>query len=202
MLVVWTCTTRPVPDVAVAAPERITAITDDGTELHAAVFDEHQVRAAAGLTMVAGAVAFAFAYFDRNYTPLQVVTCVFFVEFLIRLTLGLRYSPAGVLARPMLGDRAPQWVSAKPKRFAWTIGLALSGSMVIITNSGIRGLLPRTICLICLTMMWLESVLGICLGCELHARLVRRGWTSKDPAFEVCANGVCELPDRSPEVMR
>ena len=113
MLVVWTCTTRPVPDVAVAAPERITAITDDGTELHAAVFDEHQVRAAAGLTMVAGAVAFAFAYFDRNYTPLQVVTCVFFVEFLIRLTLGLRYSPAGAqgIAQFMPGTAAAYGLS-------------------------------------------------------------------------------------------
>lgn len=188
--------------MAVTSPDRITAVTDDGEKLHAAVFDEHQVRAAAGLTMVAGAVAFAYAYFDQNYTPLQVVTCVFFVEFLIRLTLGLRYSPAGAIAQAMLGGRAPQWVSAKPKRFAWTIGLALSASMVVITSSGIRGLLPRTICLICLTMMWLESVLGVCLGCELHARLIRRGWTTKDPAFEVCANGVCELPARTPEVMR
>jgi hypothetical protein len=48
-------------------------------------------------------------------------------------------------------------------------------------------------------MMWLESVLGLCLGCELHARLVRRGWTTKDPAFEVCANGVCDLPARPQE---
>ena len=42
--------------------------------------------------------------------------------------------------------------------------------------------------------MWLESVLGLCLGCKLHALLVRRGWTTKDPAFEVCAHGACELP--------
>ena len=34
--------------------------------------------------------------------------------------------------------------------------------MTMITNSGIRGYLPRTICLICLALMWLEAVLGLC----------------------------------------
>jgi hypothetical protein len=174
--------------------QHITGVAADGKELRAAVFNENEVRAAAGLTMVIGAVAFSFAYFAKNYMPLQVVTTVFFVEFLIRLTAGLRYSPTGIVARAMTFRHAPDWVSAKPKRFAWTLGLAMSSSMVIITNSGIRGTLPRTICLICLTLMWMESVLGVCLGCEIHSRLVRRGWTTKDPAFERCANGVCEIP--------
>jgi Domain of unknown function (DUF4395) len=152
------------------------------------------VRAAAGLTMVIGAAAFSAAYFGEDYVPLQVASTVFFVEFLIRLTAGLRFSPMGLLARAMTHTRPPEWVSAKPKRFAWTLGLALSFSMVVITNSGIRGWLPRTICLICLTMMWMESVLGVCLGCKLHALLVRRGWTTKDPAYEVCAGGECAVP--------
>jgi Domain of unknown function (DUF4395) len=176
--------------------QRISGLTADGKELHAAVFNENEVRAAAGLTMVIGAIAFSYAYFDANYMPLQVVTTVFFVEFLTRLTAGLRYSPMGILARAMTRRHPPEWVSAKPKRFAWTLGLGMSFAMVIITNSGIRGMLPRTICAICLTLMWMESVLGVCLGCEIHALLVRRGWTSKDAAFEVCANGVCEVPMR------
>ena len=174
--------------------QRLSATAANGTELHAPVFDENQVRAAAGLTMVMGAVAFSYAYFAQNYIPLQVVSTLFFVEFLIRVTTGLRYSPMGVIARAMTLRRPPEWVSAKPKRFAWTLGLGMSFAMMIITNSGIRGTLPRTICAICLTLMWMESVLGVCAGCKLHALLVRRGWTTKDPAFEVCAHGECELP--------
>ena len=77
----------------------ISGIAADGTELQSGVFNEHEVRAAAGITMVVGAVAFVFAYFDENYLPLQVVATFFFFEFLIRVTLGLRYSPAGVAAR-------------------------------------------------------------------------------------------------------
>ena len=174
--------------------DRISGLTVDGRELHAAVFNENQVRAAAGITMVAGAIAFSFAYFDKEYIPLQVVSTFFFVEFLTRVTLGLRYSPVGVIAGWMTRDRPPDWVSAKPKRFAWHIGLALAFSMTIVTNSGIRGALPRTLCGICLTLMWLESVLGLCVGCKLHGYMVRRGWTTKDPAFEVCAGDACEVP--------
>ena len=44
--------------------QRISGVTADGIELRAAVVDENQVRAAAGLTMVIGAVAFSYAYFD------------------------------------------------------------------------------------------------------------------------------------------
>ena len=180
------------------AGQTLSAVAADGRELHAAVYDENEVRAAAGLTMVAGAVAFAYAYFDAQYVPLQVVSSMFFIEFLARLTVGLRHSPMGVVARALTRWRPPEWVSAKPKHFAWTIGLGLSFSMTVITNSGVRGLLPRTICLVCLTMMWLESVLGLCLGCQLHAWLVRRGWKGDDPSFEVCAGGVCEVPSRAP----
>jgi hypothetical protein len=179
--------------------ERIDGLAADGRTLHAGVFDENQVRAAAGLTMVLGAVAFSSAYFAEDYLLLQIVSTVFFVEFLIRVTTGIRYSPVGLIARAMTRSRPRDWVSAKPKRFAWSIGLGLSFAMMVITNSGIRGWLPRSICLVCLTLMWMESVLGLCLGCKLHALVVRRGLTERDPAFEVCAGGECALPARPAE---
>jgi hypothetical protein len=157
-----------------------------------AVVNENAVRAAAGLTMVTGAVAFSYAYFDKQYVPLQVVASLFFVEFLVRVTVGLRYSPFGALAHAMTLRRGPQWVSATPKRFAWTLGLTMAFAMTVITGSGIRGYLPRTICLICLTLMWLESALGLCVGCKIYGLLVRRGWISAGPDDESCADGYCE----------
>ena len=180
--------------MSVTFGERLDGVSVNGVELHAAVFNENDVRAAAGLTLVIGAVAFSSAYFAKDYLLLQAASTLFFVEFLIRVTLGLRYSPTGVVARFLTQRQPPDWVSAKPKRFAWTLGLSLSLAMTIITNSGIRGLLPRSICLICLTLMWMESVLGLCLGCEIHGFLVRRGWATKDEAYEICANGACEIP--------
>jgi len=177
--------------------KRIAGLTVGGRELRGPVFDENEVRAAAGLTFVIGAIAFSYAYFEKQYVPLQVTTAVFFIEFLIRVIVGIRYSPLGFVAHLMTRGQPPNWVSAKPKRFAWTLGLTISFAMVIITNSGIRGALPGALCLLCMTLMWMEAVLGVCLGCKIHSLLVRRGWTIKDPEYEVCAHGACELPARS-----
>lgn len=167
--------------------------TVDGGVLLAAIVNERQARAAAGITMAAGAVAFVYANFEKLFWPIQTVSAVFFIDFLIRVTLGLERSPSGFLAGWMTRREGPQWVSARPKRFAWTLGLAMAAAMAVITNSGIHGPLPRTICLICLTLMWLEAVLGLCLGCEIYGFMVRRGWRPADTAYEICASGACDL---------
>lgn len=169
----------------------VPALPASGTAFAAGVFDERQVRVAAGLTLAAGAVAFAYAALARVYLPIQVVTSLFFVEFAIRVAAGLQYSPFGVLSRLLTRGQLPEWVSAKPKRFAWSLGLVMSFAMMLITNAGIRGSLPLGICLVCLVLMWLEAVLGLCLGCEIYAALRRRGWIGRDPAIEVCSNGAC-----------
>ncbi len=168
----------------------------DGKELHAAVVDEQQARAAAGLTLALGAVAFVYANFDKLFWPIRTVSAFFFADFFLRVTLGLERSPTGVVSRWLTRRQPPQWVSAKPKRFAWTLGLGMALAMTVVTNEGIHGPLPRTICLICLSLMWLEAVLGLCLGCELYGVMVRRGWRATDDAFEVCAGGACDLDHR------
>lgn len=177
--------------------DTIEGLTVDGRPVRAAVFDENAVRAAAGLTMALGAVAFAYAFFAKVYAPIQAVTVLFFAEFGLRLLGGLRLAPLGFVAQWLVHRRAPHWVSARPKRFAWTLGLVMSLAMAVITNAGIRGALPLTICLLCLTLMWLEAVLGLCLGCEIHGALVRRGWAAKDEAFEICSGGACAV-ERAP----
>jgi hypothetical protein len=174
--------------------ERIEGLTVDGRTIRAAVFDEVQVRAAAGLTLAAGTVAFCYAYFNHQFIPIRVVAIAYFFDFLIRVTVGLRYSPTGMLARLMTYGRPPQWVSAKPKRFAWTLGMLLSGTTAVITNIPIHGYLPRVLCLVCLVLMWMEAALGLCLGCQIHVFLVRHGWRTDDPDYEICAGGVCAVP--------
>jgi len=90
--------------------EHISGLTAGGREVRAAVFDEHEGRAAAGLTMVVGAVGFGPAYFQHQYLPLRLVTAFLCAEFLVRVTVGLRYSPASLVARALLRGRPPEWV--------------------------------------------------------------------------------------------
>lgn len=170
--------------------ERVESLPD-GTPLHGGVFDERQVRAAAGITMVLGAIAFVYAYFAKVYVPIRVVTTFFFVDFTLRVAFGLGYSPVGRVARWLTAGMPREWVSARPKRFAWTLGLVMSLAMTLITNARITGTLPMSICLLCLTLMWLEAVLGLCLGCQVHRLLVQRGWAGPDPQIELCSDGSC-----------
>ena len=169
-------------------------LTLDGRKLSAPLVNEREVRAAAGITLAIGAVAFSYAYFAKQYILLQAAASLFSLEFLLRVTIGIRHSPVGMAARAMTTGQPPEWVSAKPKRFAWTLGLVMAGAMAVITNSGVRGYLPRTICLICLTLMWMESALGLCVGCRIYGLLLRRGWVGRDPEIEVCADGACGGP--------
>ena len=167
-----------------------------GKAMKAGVVDECEVRGAAGLTLVFGAVGFAYAYFANQYMPIKLVASLFFVEFFIRVTVGLKYSPVGQLAKLLTWGQPPIWVSVKPKRFAWSLGLVMSLAMVVIANANVRGALPLTICVICMTLMWLEAVLGLCLGCEIYRVMVLRGWIARDDAFEVCSNGACATEDQ------
>jgi hypothetical protein len=120
-----------------------------------------------------------------------LVTVLFFVDFALRVSLGIGASPVGLAAKWLVRWRAPQWVSARPKRFAWSLGLVMSAAMAAITNLGIRGALPLSVCLVCLALMWLESVLGLCLGCEIYAFMARRGWVGRDDVVEICSDEVC-----------
>jgi len=174
--------------------EVVEGLRGRGRPVRSGVFDERQVRAAAGVTLALGAVAFAFAALAREYRPIQLVTAFLAVEFLLRVAFGLRRSPVGRLARLLTRGQAPEWVSARPKRFAWSLGLAMSLLMTAITNSGIRGPLPFAICSVCLVLMWLEAVLGLCLGCGIHRGLVRRGWLASD-GDEPCSGGSCRVEE-------
>lgn len=171
----------------------VPALAAGDRPLQAAVFNEHQVRAAAGLTLALGATAFAFAALAKVYAPIQAVTLLFFAEFAVRVATGVHRSPLGWLAGWMVRRQPPLWVSARPKRFAWSLGLVMSAAMAAITNGGIRGALPLSICLVCLLLMWLETALGLCLGCEIHGWLQRRGWVRRHAEYEVCAGGACEV---------
>jgi len=166
-----------------------------GTPGRARLVDDNQVRAAAGVTMALGAVAFAYANFEHTFWLIRTVTPLFALDFLIRVTAGLERSPAGMLAGWMTRHRAPQWASARPKVFAWSLGLGMTGAMAAITNDGIHGALPRSICIVCLSLMWSEAVLGFCLGCAIYGWLARRGLLPNDDGTVVCASGACARRD-------
>jgi hypothetical protein len=156
--------------------------------------DEHQARAAAGLTLAFGAVAFAYAALGGIRWPIRCVAVLFAVDFAVRVVDRLEHSPTGVVARWLTHGRAPFPVSARPKRFAWTLGCLMATAMAVLTNVGVRGMLNKAVCIVCLGLMWAEAALGLCLGCELYGFLVRRGLIGRRAGYDICASGACAIP--------
>ena len=81
--------------------------------------NERAVRATAGLTLIAAAIAFLSAYLIQEYTPIKVITTLFFFDFSIRMFTGLTpLSPFGVLGTLLVINQRPEYVGAVQKRFA------------------------------------------------------------------------------------
>ena len=160
------------------------------------VMNERAVRASAGLMLIAATVAFSLAFFVQYYLPIKIITIVFSYEFAARLLTGLSpLSLFGVLGSFLVRKQEPEWSGAIQKRFAWSLGLVMALSMSIITNLDIRGALPMTVCIICMSLMWMESALGICVGCKIYSWLVKSRMVKAPEHAPACAGDACKHPN-------
>jgi hypothetical protein len=150
------------------------------------VLNEREIRAAAGILFLATFLSLMFILFRGNFLPIKVVIPIFFGDFLIRVFLSPRYAPTLILGRLIVGRQTPEWVAAKPKMLAWSLGVALSAAMFILmvvmnTFSPVTGI----ICLLCLIFLFFEAAFGICLGCLFYPLVFRERPT-------LCPGEVCE----------
>ena len=158
------------------------------------VVNERAVRATAGLTLFVAAVAFAYAFLAREYTPIKLVTTLLFFDFSIRMFTGLTpLSPFGVLGSLLVINQKPEYVGAVQKRFAWGIGVALSFTMMLVTNNNITGNIPFYFCNVCLIFMWLECAVGFCVGCWIYQFIGAAGALPEQGVSPACPGGVCEV---------
>jgi len=166
----------------------------DGKDAPFPVVNEREIRAAAGLMFLLGGMTFAYVFFTRDYLPIYVLIPLFWLDFFLKTVFQPKYSIFGWIASWMVRGQKPEYVGAIQKRFAWGIGLTLASVMLIfVVGLGVRGILPFSICSICLFFMWMESALGICVGCKIYAQLLK--WKIlKEPAVRpTCPGGACSI---------
>ena len=133
------------------------------------VLNEREIRAAAGILFLATFTSLMFILFENNFLPIKYVLTFILADFIIRVFINPKFSPTLITGRLIVGNQIPEYVSAKPKKFAWIIGVILSATMFILmvivnSYSPITGIT----CLICLMFLFFESVFGICLGCKFY----------------------------------
>ena len=94
----------------------------------------------------------------------------------------------------MVKNQKPEYTGAIQKRFAWSLGLLMAVSMIIISMVfQTRGALPFSVCIVCLSLLWLESAFGICVGCKMYYGLMNLGIIKKPKEMPACPGGVCSI---------
>ena len=156
------------------------------------VLNEREIRAAAGILFLATFTSLMFILFKDNFLPIKYVLTIFLADFIIRVFVNPKFSPTLITGRLIVGNQLPEYVSAKPKRFAWIIGVCLSAIMfimMVIVNS--YSPITGIICLICLVFLFFESVFGICLGCKFYPLFFKE-------KAQHCPGEVCDARTKQP----
>lgn len=138
------------------------------------VFNEREVRAAAGILFLMGATGYATVLFTGELRLLQGFAVLFLVDMYLRVFVSPRLSPTMALARIVVFRQRPEWVGAPQKRLAWSIGLGMA--LLSCASLGLLGLpvvVALTLCGLCLGVLFLETAFGICVGCVLYKRFSR-----------------------------
>jgi hypothetical protein len=158
------------------------------------VLNERGVRAGAGVMFVLGLFSVFHAFYLAEYRYLSLTVLVFFFDFLMKVVVGIRFSPFAYLGELLVRGQEPEYVGAIQKRFAWSIGLALSSVMVVLVHVlGVRGPLNLVLCTTCLVFMFLESSVGFCVGCKLYALCLKYGILKTPEHRPVCPGNVCSI---------
>jgi hypothetical protein len=151
------------------------------------VFNEREVRASAGILFFLASIAFFNALLISNYLYLKIFVIIFFTDFFIRIFINPKYSPSMILGRIFIQNQKPEYTGAPQKKFAWILGLLLATTMIfLLFIFDIRGIINLTICILCLTFLFFESVFGICFGCLIYSKI------SKEKP-QLCPGNVCEI---------
>jgi hypothetical protein len=112
----------------------------------------------------------------------------------MKVVIGIKFSPISQLANFIVRKQKPEYVGAIQKRFAWSIGLALSSAMIILLfGFGIQGVTNLIICSLCLTFMFMESAFGICVGCKIYNYLLSQGLIKQPEYKPACPGNVCSI---------
>jgi len=151
------------------------------------VLNEREIRAAAGILFLVIFFALILILFKNDFLLAKYAITLFMTDFIVRVFVSPRFSPTLIIGRLIVSNQTPEYVGAKQKKFAWVIGIILSGTMFIFmvlinSYSPITGI----ICLMCLIFLFFESAFGICLACKFYAFLFKE-------QVQYCPGEVCDV---------
>jgi len=118
-------------------------------------------------------------------------------SFLISVFLNPKYSPSNIIARLIVGKQKPIYIRAVQKRFAWSLGLAISSvvffmSFPLQNDPSMFGSVCM-LCLICMILMFIETVFGVCVGCQIYFLALKMKLMKQPEVKPNCMGNSCEV---------
>ncbi|SMN17112.1 hypothetical protein CRYPA_910 [uncultured Candidatus Thioglobus sp.] len=151
------------------------------------MFNEREVRAAAGIVFLFAFMAFMSGFLTGNNEPTKLMVSVFLFDFFIRIFISPKYAPSMVVGRWIVNNQKPEYIDAAPKKWAWSFGFILAATMFyLVVLNDIRGPINILTCVLCLGLLFFEAVFGICAGCKIY-NLVH------NKKVKHCPGEVCDL---------
>jgi len=155
------------------------------------VINEREARAAAGILFMLGMIVIFVGIGYNHIIVARVYLAFMFVDFTARM-LGPTYSPSLLLGKLVTQNQKPEYVGGLQKRFAWTLGWLISLPMMwwFVIHWDIT-FYKVMVCVLCLTLMFLETAFSVCVGCMIYKAIIKEG-------PQHCPGGVCELRVKEP----
>ena len=154
------------------------------------VLNDREVRAASGIVFLLLMTGLFIAYFTWNILLLKYIITITLVDFLIRVLVSPHFSPFLILGRLIVSSQIPEYTGAPQKRFAWTLGLLFVLILfIIVVLQSTWGILPLVVGIIFLSVLFIETAFGICMGCKMYRMITKK-------QAQLCPGGACEVRQR------
>lgn len=167
----------------------------DGTEFK--VLDERRMRASAGVMFLLGIIAFINGFILQNYIVIPYISGFLLANFFIGIFINPKFSPTLLIAYLFVRKQSPLPIGAVQKKFAWSLGLALSTfifGLSLMLLKDVSFFKPVCfLCLICLILLYLETAFGICMGCKLYFLSLRLKLIKQPKVRPNCMGDSCEV---------
>jgi len=155
------------------------------------VLNEREARAAAGILFIGAFIGLTNGVMLGSAIFSEYFVTFFAIDFTMRI-IQPRYAPSLLLGRFFVRHQIPEYVGAAQKRFAWALGFMLAWPMFYYLVIDFQpNPIKVLVCLICMTLLFLESAFSICLGCKIF------NFIKKEKATH-CPGGVCEIQTKDP----
>ena len=161
------------------------------------VLNEREVRASAGVMFLLGLYAMVGGIFFKNYVPIPYISGFMMISFLISVFINPKYAPSNIIARFIVRKQEPIYIGAVQKRFAWSLGLAISSvvffmSIPLQSDPTMFGSVCM-LCLVCMLFMFLETAFGVCVGCQIYFLALKLKLMKQPEIRPNCMGNSCEI---------